>query len=77
MSIDCVGPKRYVVHEGALVPATVVAHAANARWLSNDTERLSFEIELAEPGAYSLCVTPQGPCSSGYLAPHGTLKLEK
>jgi hypothetical protein len=78
----------YLVHEGAAMLVSSVAFLANARWLREDEKGFSIAIPLAEHGTYSLCwLSPQerqmasnaalqkARCSTGFLAPHGTLTL--
>jgi hypothetical protein len=76
------GSRPYLMHNGAALPAIVVARVAEVPLLANPLDRVRFQIASAEPGTYSLCWLTEGtsvptgaPCLSGVLAPHGTLTL--
>jgi hypothetical protein len=88
LSIDAAavqaGFRPYVLHNGAALPAIVVARVAEVRLLADPSKRVRFQIPSTEPGAYSLCwvadagSTPSSatpPCTNGVLAPHGQLTL--
>jgi hypothetical protein len=79
------GLRPYLLHNGAALPALVVAYVAGATFGANLSDRIRFDIASVEPGAYSLCwqserppaFTTTPPCISGVVAPHGTLTLAK
>jgi hypothetical protein len=68
--------RAYLVHNGMVLAANIVAWLANARPL----DRTSFEIPQIEAGSYSLCWMSNAHanaerCVSGTLARHGKLTL--
>jgi hypothetical protein len=71
----------YLMHNGAALIATSIVYLAGGTFEANLSKRVKFVIPSIEPGAYSICwladetATPNIPCISGVLAPHGTLVL--
>jgi hypothetical protein len=78
----------FIVHRGAEVNAQFVALATGVRVTAGTEGRVHIVHPLMEPGEYALCAAymrelpalrsgllAKGRCSSGVLAPYGSLKL--
>jgi Carboxypeptidase regulatory-like domain len=81
-------PQTFVVHRGADVNAQFLASATGVRITAGSAGHVHIVHPLMEPGEYSLCAAymrelpalrsgllPKECCSTGVLAPYGSLKL--
>ena len=76
LAVDAAKGSEFLVltHNDAALPAGLVAYFAGGPVLENSTERLRFEVPLAEEGSYSICKTAN-QCVAGYLVRNGALTL--